>query len=196
MTFPFWGLVTTTVMHITPLATIMSMSTTQVQLELFSTFNISYSHHLWSSQSVWASLSRSYLILDISYISVIISRMPVNISYISYISDYIPHARVKEWCSLWSASLPLPSLPFPSDWLRPTSRRYQRGSTHSAFWLIVQIFIFVSYVWYEKYSQGVAYGHDFVGPFLHHSGPFGPFGFYANFYHKRQATSTKLTFKT
>ena len=78
MRFPFWGLVTTTVMHITPLATIMSMSTTQVQLELFSTFNISYSHHLWSSQSVWASLSRSYLILDISYI---------------YIGDYIPHAR-------------------------------------------------------------------------------------------------------
>merc|ERR1711892_920409 len=27
------------------------------------------------------------------------------------------------------------------------------------------------------------HGHDLVGPLYHHSGPFGPFGFYANFYH-------------
>ena len=25
-------------------------------------------------------------------------------------------------------------------------------------------------------------GHDLVGPYAHHDGPFGPFGFYANFY--------------
>ena len=28
-----------------------------------------------------------------------------------------------------------------------------------------------------------AYGVDLVGPYSHHDGPFGPFGFYANFYH-------------
>ena len=33
--------------------------------------------------------------------------------------------------------------------------------------------------------QGQAYGHDLVGPFYHHSGPFGPFGFYANFFHEK-----------
>ena len=32
--------------------------------------------------------------------------------------------------------------------------------------------------------EGQAYGHDLVGPFYHHSGPFGPFGFYANFFHE------------
>ena len=33
--------------------------------------------------------------------------------------------------------------------------------------------------------EGQAYGHDLVGPFYHHSGPFGPFGFYANFFHEK-----------
>ena len=33
--------------------------------------------------------------------------------------------------------------------------------------------------------QGQAYGHDLVGPFYHHAGPFGPFGFYANFFHEK-----------
>ena len=32
-------------------------------------------------------------------------------------------------------------------------------------------------------GHGRAYGHDLVGPFYHHDGPYGPFGFYANFYH-------------
>ena len=38
---------------------------------------------------------------------------------------------------------------------------------------------------YDNRDQrhGYAYGHDAVGPFDHHTGPFGPFGFYANFYH-------------
>ncbi|XP_023342848.1 keratin-associated protein 19-2 [Eurytemora carolleeae] len=35
----------------------------------------------------------------------------------------------------------------------------------------------------NSYHHGAAYGHDLVGPFSHHDGPFGPFGFYANFYH-------------
>ena len=35
----------------------------------------------------------------------------------------------------------------------------------------------------HDHVEGRAYGHDLVGPFYHHSGPFGPFGFYANFYH-------------
>jgi len=30
---------------------------------------------------------------------------------------------------------------------------------------------------------GYAVGHDLVGPFAHHDGPFGPFGFYSNFHH-------------
>jgi len=34
--------------------------------------------------------------------------------------------------------------------------------------------------------EGKAFGHDLVGPFYHHSGPFGPFGFYANFFHDRK----------
>merc|ERR1719219_837771 len=34
--------------------------------------------------------------------------------------------------------------------------------------------------------EGQAFGHDLVGPFYHHSGPFGPFGFYANFFHDRK----------
>ena len=32
-------------------------------------------------------------------------------------------------------------------------------------------------------GHGFAYGHDLIGPFDQYSGPFGPFGFYANFYH-------------
>ena len=35
----------------------------------------------------------------------------------------------------------------------------------------------------HDHVEGRAYGHDLVGPFYHHSGPFGPFGFYANFFH-------------
>ena len=35
----------------------------------------------------------------------------------------------------------------------------------------------------HDHTHGYAYGHDLIGPFDHHSGPFGPFGFYANFYH-------------
>ena len=35
----------------------------------------------------------------------------------------------------------------------------------------------------HDHVEGRAYGHDLVGPFYHHTGPFGPFGFYANFYH-------------
>ena len=30
---------------------------------------------------------------------------------------------------------------------------------------------------------GYAVGHDAIGHFDHHTGPFGPFGFYANYYH-------------
>ena len=32
-------------------------------------------------------------------------------------------------------------------------------------------------------AHGYAYGYDAIGPFDHHTGPFRPFGFYANFYH-------------
>ena len=39
--------------------------------------------------------------------------------------------------------------------------------------------------------QGQAYGHDLVGPFYHHSGPFGPFGFYANFFHEKWTFKSK-----
>ena len=35
----------------------------------------------------------------------------------------------------------------------------------------------------HDHAHGYAYGHDLIGPFDHHTGPFGPFGFYANFYH-------------
>ena len=31
-------------------------------------------------------------------------------------------------------------------------------------------------------DHGFADGHDAVGPFHHFTGPYGPFGFYANFY--------------
>ena len=33
--------------------------------------------------------------------------------------------------------------------------------------------------------HGRAYGHDLVGHFDHHTGPFGPFGFYANFFDEK-----------
>ena len=36
---------------------------------------------------------------------------------------------------------------------------------------------------YHDHGHGYAYGHDAIGPFYHHTGAFGPFGFYANFYH-------------
>ena len=33
------------------------------------------------------------------------------------------------------------------------------------------------------HGVGYAVGHDAIGHFDHHTGPFGPFGFYANYYH-------------
>ncbi len=36
------------------------------------------------------------------------------------------------------------------------------------------------------HSHGFAYGQDAIGHFDHFSGPFGPFGFYANFYHDKK----------
>merc|ERR1712018_65151 len=33
------------------------------------------------------------------------------------------------------------------------------------------------------HGVGYAHGHDAIGHFDHHTGPFGPFGFYANYYH-------------
>ncbi len=36
---------------------------------------------------------------------------------------------------------------------------------------------------FHDVGHGFAAGHDAVGPFYHHTGAFGPFGFYANFYH-------------
>jgi len=36
---------------------------------------------------------------------------------------------------------------------------------------------------YHDHIAGYAHGHDAIGPFYHHTGAFGPFGFYANFYH-------------
>ena len=33
------------------------------------------------------------------------------------------------------------------------------------------------------HGVGYAVGHDAIGHFNHHTGPFGPFGFYANYYH-------------
>lgn len=33
------------------------------------------------------------------------------------------------------------------------------------------------------HGVGYATGHDALGHFNHHTGPFGPFGFYANYYH-------------
>ena len=35
----------------------------------------------------------------------------------------------------------------------------------------------------QPHDITVAHGYDKVGPFHHYTGPFGPFGFYANFYH-------------
>ena len=35
----------------------------------------------------------------------------------------------------------------------------------------------------HDHGHGFAYGHDLIGPFDQYTGPFGPFGFYANFYH-------------
>ena len=39
---------------------------------------------------------------------------------------------------------------------------------------------------YYDHGYGFAHGHDAIGPFDHHTGAFGPFGFYANFYHDRK----------
>ena len=33
------------------------------------------------------------------------------------------------------------------------------------------------------HGVGYAHGYDAIGHFDHHTGPFGPFGFYANYYH-------------
>lgn len=35
-------------------------------------------------------------------------------------------------------------------------------------------------------SYGLAEGRDLVGPFSHFSGPYGPFGFWANLFHDRR----------
>ena len=35
-------------------------------------------------------------------------------------------------------------------------------------------------------SYGLAEGRDLLGPFSHFTGPYGPFGFWANLYHDRK----------
>lgn len=39
---------------------------------------------------------------------------------------------------------------------------------------------------YYDHGIGYAIGHDAIGPFSQHTGTFGPFGFYANFYHDKK----------
>ena len=57
---------------------------------------------------------------------------------------------------------------------------------HSKHLVTISGFVPVQGLAGYDYSYGRAYGFDLVGPFNQHTGPYGPFGFWANLYHDKK----------